>query len=573
MPSYEEKELTIKRRIDEISRLIFEVANGNFDYKLKQSDEEDEIDGLIEGINMLGEELKASTVSKDFIESIYRGVADTLIILRPDLSIERVNDSALGILHYTAQELTDQPFQRIISPSDDEVLVKVKETLSREDHCHNIELNLKDSKGRHIPHSASFSVLYDNQRNNLGIIVIAKDITQQKRYENELKEAKEKAEATNEAKSNFLANMSHEIRTPLNGILGFMDLMWDTNPSPTQLNYLKLIKVSGESLSRLLNDMLDLNKIEQQKLQLESLEFEFEEKVLTDLKPYKYLAEEKGIEFSINVDPQLPKHVIGDPVRINQIVRNLVTNAIKFTNFGKIAVNFKLIELLENGMANIGIEVMDSGMGIPKAKQKTIFDSFTQADNSITREFGGSGLGLTIAKYMVELMQGDISVESPPKSLARDVGSLFKFNLYLKVPKETQRATLTEINPSTVKFDQSYHILVVDDNEINLMLAKKVLETLGATYETATNGKEAVDLVGINSFDLILMDVQMPVMDGWLATQQLRQNNFHRPIIALSANVYKEHIEKCLAVGMNGHLRKPFSKVDLYTMISQYLDS
>ena len=573
MPSYEEKELTIKRRIDEISRLIFEVANGNFDYKLKQSDAEDEIDGLIEGINMLGEELKASTVSKDFIESIYRGVVDTLIILRPDLSIERGNDSALKILEYQPEELTDQPFQRIISPADDRILVKVKETLVKDDQCHNIELNLQNSRGHYIPHSASFSVLYDNQRNNLGVIVIAKDITQQKRFENELMMAKEKAEANNEAKSNFLANMSHEIRTPLNGILGFMDLMWETNPTETQLNYLKLIKVSGESLSRLLNDMLDLNKIEQQKLQLESIEFNFSEKVLTDLKPYKYLAEEKGIEFNIQVDPALPRYVIGDPVRINQIIRNLVTNAIKFTNFGQIAVNFKLLGELENGLANIGVEVMDSGMGIPEQKQDSIFDSFTQADNSITREFGGSGLGLTIAKYIVESMQGQIAVESPPVSLERNFGSLFKFNIYLKIPKEARKTPLNEVNPSTVRFEKSYHILVVDDNEINLMLAKKVLETLGATYETATNGKEAVDIAGTTSFDLVLMDVQMPVMDGWLATQQLRDNNFNRPIIALSANVYKEHIDKCLAVGMNGHMRKPFSKVDLYTMISQYVES
>ena len=256
-------------------------------------------------------------------------------------------------------------------------------------------------------------------------------------------------------------------------------------------------------------------------------------------------------------------------MRINQIVRNLVTNAIKFTNFGQIAVNFKLLGILDNGMTNIGIEVIDSGMGIPDKKQHAIFDSFTQADNSITREFGGSGLGLTIAKFMVELMKGNISVESPPLSIGRDIGSLFKFNIHLHVPKGSSIAPIPELNPSTVKFDKSYHILVVDDNEINLMLAKKVLETLGATYETATNGKEAVDLARENTFDLVLMDVQMPVMDGWLATQQLRQNNFRQPIIALSANVYKEHIDKCLAVGMNGHLRKPFSKVDLYTMISQ----
>lgn len=572
MPSYEEKELSIKKRIDEISKLIFEVANGNFDYKIDQSGADDELDGLIGGINMLGEELKSSTVSKDFIESIYKGVVDTLIILRPDLSIERVNDSALESLNYTSSELENEPFRKIIGKEDYLILDAAKKTLLHEDNCHNIEINLRHKNGDFIPHSASFSTLYDNHRNNLGIIVIAKDITQQKNFENQLLEAKERAEATNEAKSNFLANMSHEIRTPLNGILGFISLLMETNPDDTQLSYLKLIKVSGESLSKLLNDMLDLNKIEQQKLMLESIDFDFRDKVITDLKPYKYLAEEKGIAFDIEVDDQIPQVLIGDQSRINQIIRNLVTNAVKFTNSGSISVYFKMLEASISGKINIAVEVLDSGKGIPSEKQQSIFESFTQADNSITREFGGSGLGLTIAKYMVELMGGDIEVESPPVSLSKETGSLFRFNMILDVPENPVLASAYNIDPAKIKFKLAYHILVVDDNEINLTLAKKVLETLGATYQTAVNGQEAVDLAVSNDFDLVLMDVQMPVMNGWLATQYLRSIGYYKPIIALSANVYKEHIDKCIEVGMDAHMRKPFSKIDLYSIISKYVD-
>ena len=570
MSSYHEEESSIKKRIDEISQLIYEVANGNFDYKLERTSENDELDGIIAGVNMLGEELKSSTVSRDFIESIYKGVIDTMIILKPDLRIERVNDVALGKLNFETKELKSQPFEHLIRQDDHEVIQSIRERLKTEDTCHSVEIHLKNKNGDYIPHMASFSTLYDNSRSNLGILVLAKDITEQKEFENQLKIAKEKAESANEAKSNFLANMSHEIRTPLNGILGFIDLLLDSEPNTQQLHYLKLIKVSGESLSKLLNDMLDLNKIEQQKLSLEYLEFDFKEKIYKDLRPYKYLAEEKGIAFKISFDEKIPQYVIGDHVRINQVIRNLVTNAVKFTNSGEIGIRFDLIDQLQEDYVNIGVYVVDSGRGISEEKQKQIFDSFTQEDNSISRKFGGSGLGLTIAKYFVELMQGDISVESPPLSIGKEKGSLFRFNIQVKQTEQLHRPVV-KAAPNQLVFDKSYNVLIVDDNEINLTLAKKVLENLGATFETATNGLEAIEKVHQHNFDLIFMDVQMPVMNGWEATTQLRDEGYTLPIIALSANVYKEHVDKCIDVGMNSHVNKPFSKSDIYSVITQFL--
>lgn len=561
---------TIKKRIDAINQLIYEVASGNFDYKLERSEQEDELDGLIGGVNMLGEELKASTVSRDFMESIYRGVVDILFVLKPDFTIERINDATVNDLGFSQEELIHKPFKKVVLRKDHDALSKILDRLKTEPTCHNMEIHLNRKDQGYIPTSASFSTLYDNQKHILGTLVIAKDISILKNSEKELMLAKEHAELANLAKTSFLTNMSHEIRTPLNGILGFIDLLLETHTDETQKYYLNLIKSSGDSLAKLLNDILDLNKVEQGKLNLENIKFRLQS-ILDTVTPFKFLAEEKGIDFRINFDPALPEFVIGDPSRLSQILRNLLGNALKFTSNGEIVVTFE-VESIKNYHLILKGTVLDTGLGVPKNKQKIIFESFTQADNSTTRKYGGSGLGLTITSHLATLMDGDISVESPPKSLGRTSGSAFTFHVALRVSDTGPPRSITLVPSENLRFPRPYSILVVDDNEINLTLAKKVLENLGGQVSVAQNGLEAVQSVEGKSFDCILMDIQMPVMDGYEATKKLRDNNCKIPILALSANAFNEQVEKCLEVGMNSYIRKPFTKKEIFNTIEACLN-
>ncbi len=321
----------VRKRVDDISKLIYEVAAGNFDYKLKQRDVEGELEGLIGGINMLGEELKASTVSRDFMESIYKGVVDILIIITPDQTIDRVNDAVVDHLGYSPQDLIGRDFKTLLSTEDFSFLQDIQQHLASNGAYHNAELRLLRKDKSLLETSASFSSLFDNQKNHLGTIVIAKDITHIKETERELKKAKEKAEAANKAKSHFLANMSHEIRTPLNGMLGFLELLGGTSLDTDQTEYLDMIKTSGQSLAKLLNDILDLSKVENGKLNIEHVPFNLKSSIQPSFQTYSYLAREKGLDFILDVEPDLPEIVIGDPSRLTQILTNLIGNSLKFT--------------------------------------------------------------------------------------------------------------------------------------------------------------------------------------------------------------------------------------------------
>ncbi|MEQ9307490.1 MAG: ATP-binding protein [Marinoscillum sp.] len=566
MSSVGSTEEYIKNRIEDIMNLIYEVAAGNFDYKLEMSNLEGELEGLIGGINMLGEELKASTVSRDFMESIYRGVADILIILRTDLTIERVNDKVLDHLGFPPQELVNKHFRSLIREEDIANLNQIRDSLETTNAYHAVDLLLARKDGTFLETSVSFSALYDNQKKRLGTIIIAKDISALKESERELKIAKDKAEAASRAKSSFLANMSHEIRTPLNGMLGFIELLSETKTTEMQAEYLKMVKVSGDSLSKLLNDILDLNKVEQGKLSLESIRFVLEDSLKACLYPYKYQANERGLKFDFEFDTKLPSMVVGDPSRINQVIRNLVGNALKFTEKGYINVRFELEDLQTDNFI-MRCVITDTGIGIPEEKIESIFESFTQADSSTTRRFGGSGLGLTISRHLISLMAGEISVESPAKSIGINHGSIFTMKIPLQVDDTIQQSLQENAGDFKPVFDRSHDILVVDDNDVNLMLAQKILESMNLTVYSARNGKEAVTMALKKNFDIIFMDVQMPIMDGYAASAKLRKSNYFGPIIALSANVYNEDIKRCYENGMNGHLRKPFTKKEIYNKV------
>lgn len=564
----------LKGRIDEITQMIFEYASGNLDYQINRSDNDDELDGIIVGITMLGEELKASTVSRDYMNSIYRGVVDMLFVLGPDLRIQSVNAAVTQLLGYQEGELTT--LGEVFTPAAAAHLNEILQKLEEQTQMNGVELTFLNRGQLEIPTVCSVSILFDNQQRKSGIMLIAKDMTRQKEAETELRLAKEFAEAANRAKSRFLANMSHEIRTPLNGILGLTEILLAETPSSKQKEYLEIIRSSGHNLTKVLNDILDLSKIETGNLTMEEIVFDFKEVMRSNLNPYVFLAKQKGIVFTYTIDETIPGMLVGDPLRINQILVNLINNALKFTEDGEINVQFHLSDAYtdEEDAFYINGSVTDSGIGIPEDKLDIVFKSFTQADDSTTRKYGGTGLGLTIVRSLVDLMHGTIRAESPAnKETGR--GTTFYFTLQMRTPQyfgTVNHHVIEPVDTEQMKFHKSIHVLVVDDNNVNQLVAKRLLQKFGAEVTLAENGQEAIELIAKNDFDMILMDIQMPVLDGYKASEALRKLKFTKPIIALSANAFTEHVSKSLDSGMNAHLQKPFNPKQLFQVVTQFIE-
>jgi signal transduction histidine kinase/ActR/RegA family two-component response regulator len=383
------------------------------------------------------------------------------------------------------------------------------------------------------------------------------------------------AQEANQAKSQFLANMSHEIRTPMNGVLGMSQLLLDTPLSTVQRDYTRNILQSGENLLAIINDILDLSKIEAGHMHFDQHVFTIEDLIHAVSSVLSFEAQQKGIQFQIEFEMTPNREYLGDSLRIKQVLFNLIGNALKFTQRGSVSFHVKPCP------TGVHFEVKDTGIGIPEDALPRLFSSFAQVDTSTSREYGGTGLGLVISKRLVEGMNGRIGVDSK-----LGVGSTFWFELPLVTANEVrfaETAGKTEVLPTALGHQamtaslpvRAFTFLLVEDNTVNQLLAKALLTSIGGTGDLAVNGQEAVEAAQNKTYDIIFMDIQMPVMNGLVATQNIRNNpgpNRHTPVIALTANAMQPDKEKFLQAGMNALLTKPFTKAGLQDIITAYLD-
>ncbi|MCX8083709.1 MAG: response regulator [Calditerrivibrio sp.] len=425
-------------------------------------------------------------------------------------------------------------------------------------------LKIQDFAGRistgekqlEIPH------FYFKEYENLAVYI--------KQVIEELYKARESAERSNKAKDFFLANISHELRTPLNSILGFAEILKNKETDPEKMSFIGNIYTSSEILMNLINDILEYSKIESGRFELQRVDFSLKEIALNLVNIFHLSASKKNIKLNLIFDDTLPPLVIGDKLRITQVLSNLLSNSIKFTEEGNITIEIKLLNKSSDlSKVLVRFSVKDTGIGINDTDKEKIFRPFTQADISITRKYGGTGLGLTISKKLVELMGGNLLLESEINK-----GSHFYFDLYLEVQSWNldEKRDTNDIVDAVSNIDlNGNRILIVEDNIINQQLLKNMLKDHNATVDIASDGNEALNLYKTNKYNLILMDIQMPNMDGYTTTQKIRELDKDIPIIALTAAAMIEDREKALQAGMNEHLAKPFKKSTLIKTLQKYL--
>ncbi|HNX89747.1 MAG TPA: ATP-binding protein [Paludibacteraceae bacterium] len=517
--------------------------------------------------------------ASQYARSLIEASLDPLVTISAEGKIMDMNRATANIIGLTHDEITDSDFFDYFTEPHKarEVYQEVFEKGSVADY----PLTLRHVTGKLTDVLFNGSVFRDEKGNVLGVVIVARDVTDQKRIACELTEAKEFAEKANEqaqiaketaqlathkaedavkAKQQFLSNMSHEIRTPMNAIIGFTKVLLKTELNAKQKEYLTAIKMSGDALIVLINDILDLAKVDAGKMTFEQIPFRPKLSISAMLQLFKQKILEKNLKLEVEYDNNIPDVLLGDPVRLHQIILNLVSNAIKFTNAGSIKVSVKLVS--ENDeQAKLQFSVADTGIGIEKAKLGKIFENFQQGSSDSSRLYGGTGLGLAIVKQLVEPQGGIIHVESELNK-----GSVFSFTLDFPKTDQTPDSELEimELNGDA----RNINVLVAEDVPLNQLLMKTILDEFGFKCDIAENGKIAVEKLKVNDYDVVLMDLQMPEMNGFEATGYIRNRlKMQIPVIALTADVTTVDLAKCKAVGMNDYIAKPVDERLLYSKI------
>ncbi len=521
----------------------------------------------------------AAKLASQYSLSLIEASRDPLVTINTNGKITDMNEALVNITGMTRNELTDSDFFDYFTEQQKarEVYQEVFEKGSVADS----PLTLRHKEGKLTDVLFNGSVYKDDKGNVVGVVIVARDVTEQKRIASELIEARIFAELATEiaeeakinaesatiiaenavkAKQQFLSNMSHEIRTPMNAIIGFTKVVLKTELTTKQKEYLNAIKMSGDALIVLINDILDLAKVDAGKMTFEKRPFKMKSSIAAMLHLFETKIQEKNLKLIKEYDNKIPDVLVGDPIRLHQIILNLVSNAVKFTSKGKIIVS---VHLLHEDKDKVIIEfaVTDTGIGIPKEKTGKIFENFQQASSGTSRLYGGTGLGLAIVKQLVEPQGGSIRVRSTVNE-----GSTFSFTLSFQ--KTNAEA---ELENEIMELDteiKNIKVLVVEDIPLNQLLMKTLLDDFGFARDIAENGKIAIEKLKENDYDIILMDLQMPEMNGFEATEYIRNTMKSKiPIIALTADVTTVDLAKCKAVGMNDYIAKPIDERLLYSKI------
>ncbi|MBF9252662.1 PAS domain S-box protein [Pontibacter sp. 172403-2] len=525
----------------------------------------------ISGIALDITDKKGSQLALAENEEKFRHIFESFqdVYYRVDMNgiLELVSPSVTQLLGYREEEIIGRHSSTFYAnPTDHD---KLKQRVMAEGPIRDIEVEMVDKDGFSKTVLLDSRLVFDKDGNAIALEGVLRDVSELKRTQVALLKAKEEAENLLKVKTQFLANMSHELRTPMNGIIGMIDLLSQINHDPEQGEYIDTLRKSSDALLAILNDILDLSKMQAGKLVLHEGGVDLEETLGKIFSLFSNRAQHKDLSFSYNIASETPRHIITDETRLLQILSNLTSNAIKFTNAGEVSIKVSS-KPLKGKEHLLHVRVKDSGIGISKEDQDLLFTDFTQLDNSSTKTFGGTGLGLAISRQLTQLLGGDIGVESESGS-----GSTFWFNIKVREATAAEIAEQAERQRQPMEMEQLKsipNVLLVDDNQINQKVAEKQLERIGCQITIASDGFEAIALATANKYDIIFMDIQMPEMDGVTATNLIKEKlgSDCPPIIAMTAYSMKDDAEKFMGQGMDDYVSKPVKSADLHAMISKW---